>query len=80
VIAEAVRAAVISQARQAAQLLLEGKLAGTPFDDGKEHGYTFEAVGTYRRLGVPVNVSVAPNGLPTSLDLGSFELAGVAVA
>jgi hypothetical protein len=63
--------------------LLEGKLVCTPFDDGTEHGYSFDAKGTYRRLGVPlvesVNVGGGPNGIPTSLDLGNFELAGVAI-
>jgi site-specific DNA recombinase len=54
----------VTQARQVIRLLLEDRLVCTPFDDGEEHGYTFEATGTYRRLGVPlVNVGGGPKGL-----------------
>ena len=72
------------QARQVVRLLLEGKLVCTPFDDGTEHGYSFDAKGTYRRLGVPlvesVNVGGGPNGIRAvvGLDL-TFPIRGVAV-
>ena len=57
----------VAQARQVVRLLLEGRLVSEPFDNGKEHGYKFKAMGTYRRLGVPameslVNVGGGPNG------------------
>ena len=53
----------VTQARQVIRLLLDSRLVCTPFDDGEGHGYTFEAMGTYRRLGVPlVNVGGGPNG------------------
>jgi hypothetical protein len=61
------------------RLLLEGKLGCSPFDDGSEHGYTFEAIGTDRRLGVRVNVGGGPNGIRALLgqDL-TFPIHGVA--
>ena len=64
----------VAQARQVVRLLLEGRLVCRPFDDGQEHGYTFEATGTYRRLGVPMpepcNVGGDPGGIRTrDLDL-----------
>ena len=60
------------------RLLLEGRLVSQPLDDGAGKGYTFAAMGTHRRLGVPaveaVNIGGGPNGIPTSLDLGVFHL------
>jgi hypothetical protein len=69
--AEDLRAALarnIPQARQVVRQLLDGRLLCAPFDDGKEHGYTFQATGTYQRLGVPaldtlVNVGGGPKGI-----------------
>ena len=75
----------IPQARQVVRQLLDGRLLCAPFDDGKEHGYTFEATGTYRRLGVPtldtlVNVCGGPNPPRPTLTRWSFSVRGVAKA
>ena len=40
----------MAQARQMLRSLLEGRLVCAPFDDGAGRGYTFAAIGTYRRF------------------------------
>jgi len=59
----------VTQTRQVVRLLLEGRLVCQPFHNEDQKGYTFEATGTYRRLGVPVvesvNVGGGPNGIRT---------------
>ena len=48
--------------------LLEGRLVCEPFDDGAGRGYTFAAIGTYRRFFrelEAVNVGGGPNGIRT---------------
>ena len=40
----------VAQARQMLRSLLEGRLVCEPFDDGAGRGYTFAAIGTYRRF------------------------------
>jgi hypothetical protein len=55
-----------------------------PFDDGKERGYKFKAMGTYRRLGVPaleslVNVGGGPNGIRALLGHLGFSISGSAL-
>ena len=67
----------VAQTRQVVRLLLEDRLVCAPFDDGRERGYTFTAMGTYRRLGARAlaalescNVGGDPGGIRTrDLDL-----------
>ena len=58
----------VAQARQMIRALLDGRLVCEPFDEGDARGYTFEALGTYRRFIRELevaNVGGGPNGIRT---------------